>query len=62
MLIVSKITVRKAAFHLGPGYTDTFSFEKANDIVPVSPPVRMETMKTIRKTQTFEYANQGGLI
>ena len=28
------------------------------DIVAFSPPVHTETMKTIMKTQTFEYANQ----
>ena len=32
------------------------------DIVAFSPPVHTETMKTIMKTQTFEYANQIGSI
>ena len=31
-------------------------------IVAFSPPVHTETMKTIMKTQTFEYANQIGSI
>ena len=35
---------------------------KTNDIVAVSPPVNTETMKTIMKTQTFEYAIQSGSI
>ena len=32
------------------------------DIFAFSPPVHTETMKTIMKTQTFEYANQIGSI
>ena len=32
------------------------------DIVVFSPPVHTETMKTIMKMQTFEYANQSGSI
>ena len=32
------------------------------DIVGFLPPVHTETMKTIMKTQTFEYANQTGSI
>ena len=32
------------------------------DVVAFSPPVHTETMKTIMKTQTFEYANQIGSI
>ena len=32
------------------------------DIVAFSLPVHTETMKTIMKTQTFEYANQTGSI
>ena len=32
------------------------------DIVAFSPPVHKKTMKTIMKTQTFEYAIQSGSI
>ena len=40
----------------------TVLFWKRNDIVAVSPSVYTETMKTITKTQTFEYAIQSGSI
>ena len=49
---------RSSAF--GPGYTDPFSF--GNTMIYGLPSVYTETMKTIMKTQTFEYAIQSGLI
>ena len=42
---------------LGPGYMDTSFIWKRNEIVAVLPPVYTERMKTIMKTQTFEYGN-----
>ena len=42
------------------GYELSTRLRPSYDLVAFSPPVHTDTMKTIMKTHTFEYANQSG--
>ena len=62
MKLSKQVSIPITARSLRPQLHGYVFIWKRNDIVAVSPPVYTETMKTIMKTQTFEYVNQKGSI